>query len=99
MLTSSISVNGRTIISIRIVNDGTGTKEIGNYNVTVVHYGRTYEFRVKKYPRVEGAENLVQLALGTYLNEDWRKEQIISTTNQPAHPDRVQSKDHPQTLL
>lgn len=42
----------KTIGTVRIVNDGTGTWSRGNYNVSVMHRGKGKEHKVWRHGRV-----------------------------------------------
>lgn len=54
-----------TIICLDIQNDGTGTTEIGNYNIELVEYDRrgAKKVRLEGHIRQEGALQLIKKAI------------------------------------
>lgn len=52
---------------VEVVNDQTGTPEVGHYRVRVTGPGRPVEVRVEGHARADGALRLAYEALGAYL--------------------------------
>ena len=66
MLTAHLKINGRDIGELRIINDKTGSPQIGNYEWTLTHYSDKGDLLVKKdgalagFNRKDGAWALVK---------------------------------------
>jgi len=73
MMTISIAINLRTIWQINVHNDGTGSEEVGNYDVEVYEVERgacglpkpklVQQFRVEGFHREGGALTLTRLVM------------------------------------
>lgn len=60
-----------TLADLIIINNGTGTPEIGNYNVRLEEKGKVYKGKVKNYPRLQyGPAFLVAKAIEACLNPE-----------------------------
>lgn len=68
--------NKRTLGTCKIVNDCTGTKEMGNYNITFFgDDGFSETVRVEKFPRLRfGVWDLLHQALGKTVLTRWMKD-------------------------
>lgn len=67
MLLVKVEVNGHQIGEIRIHNDGTGSEEVGFYNVMMVLNDKSAVGRVEFHEREKGAMVLIRDALDVLL--------------------------------
>jgi len=71
-----IEENKRTLSTIHIINDGTGTTQFGNYKIQRESWDKDNrfpandEFKIKKYNRFDGYMKLISKVINKFVRLD-----------------------------